>query len=586
MKKLSGFYQKNKKIITGVLFPLILFLYPLMKINQGIDVSDSTYSMGNYLYFPELEGTWVISTYLSNVLGFFFTKLPFGKTLLGFNLYSGLLVSGLVLIVYDLLRRWMPDWIVFLGEFVAVGFLWIPTGILYNYLTYFLFTLAALFLYRGLTDEGNGYLLLAGILLGANVFVRIPNLAEMALILVVWYDSYLKKKEQKTGKNFWQCYFGKTTGVCIGGYLLGLLVPLCCVLLQYGSSGFLQMITGLSSIQGSDNSYSLFSMVGAVITAYGRSGKWLLLLLIGMVLGLALFAIANGRFMKSKKVIYIVGLLLLLRFYWGRGMFSFRYYEDYTAMYEWGMLGLFLSFWACLYLLTGKDVSSHERLFGMLSLVFLLITPLGSNNYTYQNLNNLFIVAAVTGYAVTKWLRRKRTEKVKGSSFVFHSSLFLVLGMICIQTIGFHSQFVFRDGMDGSKRTVCMKENSVVNHMFTTEKNAKNLGGIIAYFESEKDLADTCIYAGDCPGLTFLLQKPSALSTSWLDLDSEPVAKIEKDIESLQGFPVVIWRQTEVRSKTFAEKWKLIENFMHQHSYQSVFQNEEYQVFAVEKGAK
>ena len=138
MKQLQKIYQKYKNCITNLIFPMILLFYPLIKINQGIDVSDSTYSLGNYLFFNRLEGTWVISTYLSNVIGWILTKLPFGTTLPGMNLYTGLIVSVLVIILYYLLRKWMPDWIVFAGEFIAIGFLWIPTGILYNYLTYFL----------------------------------------------------------------------------------------------------------------------------------------------------------------------------------------------------------------------------------------------------------------------------------------------------------------------------------------------------------------------------------------------------------------------------------------------------------------
>ena len=53
-------------------------------------------------------------------------------------------------------------------------------------------------------------------------------------------------------------------------------------------------------------------------------------------------------------------------------------------MYEWGMIGLYLAFVACGYLFFAKGVSEPERLWGMISLVVLCITPLGSNNYTYK----------------------------------------------------------------------------------------------------------------------------------------------------------------------------------------------------------
>ena len=118
MKVLQSIYRKYYNCISKWIFPIILFIYPLVKINQGVDVSDSTYSLGNYLFFERLEGTWVISTYLSNVVGWLLTKLPFGTTLLGMNLYTGLLVrvwndSAWYESVYRIACQWINDWIVF-----------------------------------------------------------------------------------------------------------------------------------------------------------------------------------------------------------------------------------------------------------------------------------------------------------------------------------------------------------------------------------------------------------------------------------------------------------------------------------------
>ena len=100
MKQLQKIYQKYNTWITKYIFPILLFLYPFMTVNQGVDVSDSTYSFSNFLFFERMEGMWVVSTYVSNLVGFFLTKLPLGTTLLGMKLYTTLLVSGTVLLVY------------------------------------------------------------------------------------------------------------------------------------------------------------------------------------------------------------------------------------------------------------------------------------------------------------------------------------------------------------------------------------------------------------------------------------------------------------------------------------------------------
>ena len=123
MKQLKKIYHQYNNQITKYIFPVILFLYPFLTVNQGVDVSDSTYSFSNFLFFERMEGMWVVSTYVSNVVGWLLTKLPFGTTLLGMKIYATLLISGTALLVYCMFCKWMPEWIVFVGEMIAIGFL-------------------------------------------------------------------------------------------------------------------------------------------------------------------------------------------------------------------------------------------------------------------------------------------------------------------------------------------------------------------------------------------------------------------------------------------------------------------------------
>ena len=573
MKQLQLIYRKYYNCITKWIFPTILLIYPLIKINQGVDVSDSTYSLGNYLFFERLEGTWVISTYLSNVAGWLLTKLPFGTTMLGMNLYTGLIVSALAISLYALLRKWMPDWIVFVGEFIAIGFLWIPTGILYNYLTYVFFALGAVLLYKGLVEEKNRVLIIAGIMLGLNVWVRIPNLAEMALIVCVWYYCYICKEKIQDAL--------KKTGFCVIGYAIGVGVPFILILIQYGFSGIVQMIQGLSQIQSGDDSYSIFSMIKMTLDAYARTGKWVAFIVIGIVLGLAMFQIKKDSYVRLKQFLYFSGIAVLLRFFWGRGMFSFRYYEDYSSMYEWGMIGLYLALIACVYLFFAKGVSESERLWGMVSLIILCITPLGSNNYTYQNLNNLFVVAPVTVYAFVKWFRRRYPVQRRILHFPWKAMVAVLAVMILVQSIGFHINFVFRDGMDGTKRDTVVKSPKTIAGMLTTQKNAEELGGLLAYLETEKAGQSNieAIFYGDCPGLPFLSQIPSAISNSWPDLDSNPVDWMEDELMGLEERPLVVIRKVEPSSDSFVVKKEMLQDYMSVAHYETVYENTGYAVY-------
>lgn len=580
MKQLQKLYQKYNNCITKWIFPLILLWYPLIKINQGVDVSDSTYSLGNYLFFPEMKGMWVVSTYLSNVIGWLMVKLPFADRLLVMNLYTGLLISALVLFLYFFMRKWMPEWIIFIGEIIAIGFLWIPTGILYNYLTYGFLAVGALLLYKGLVEEKDRLLIAAGVILGLNVWIRVSNLTEMALIVCVWYHCYIRRERIQ---NFLQTLLRKT-GRCIAGYAVGAIVPLIAILLQYGLSGIMDMVAGLTQVQNVDDSYTIFSMIGAAIDAYVRTGKWAAFIVAGMVLGLAMFMVKKESFIPVKKAVYIAGILVLIRFFWGRGMFSFRYYEDYSSMYEWGMIGLYLALAACIYLFVAKGVSSSEKLWGMLSLVILCITPLGSNNYTYQNLNNLFLTAPITVYAFVKWFRRRYPAEKKVLLFPSKAMVSALALMILIQSVGFHLVFVFRDGMDGTKRNTTIMEPKAVAGMKTTKINAKALSGLLVYMEKEHDADNSeteirAVYFGDCPGLAYLLGKPAAIDTTWPDLASYSLTQFEDSLASLEDRPVIIIRNVESDSEVWIAKKEVLQDYMSAKHYESAYENEGYTVY-------
>ena len=85
--------QRNKAL--EILFAVLLLLLPLLKINQGVDLTDTPYSLGNYRFFEGADGVWVLATFLSNVTGYLFTRLPFGGTMIGMKLYSSLLIPFL-----------------------------------------------------------------------------------------------------------------------------------------------------------------------------------------------------------------------------------------------------------------------------------------------------------------------------------------------------------------------------------------------------------------------------------------------------------------------------------------------------------
>ncbi len=156
---------KIQKLFPKIIFPIILFIYPLYGFNLGADLSDTTYSLGNYMYFDSMTGSWKYATFLSNLLGAGLLKLAGNKMIL-MTFFCGMVISATALAAYLVLSKIYNPALVFIGEIIAICMTWCPNVILYNYLTYLLLTLAALVLYKAILADSKKLYILAGAILG------------------------------------------------------------------------------------------------------------------------------------------------------------------------------------------------------------------------------------------------------------------------------------------------------------------------------------------------------------------------------------------------------------------------------------
>ena len=163
--------------------------------------------------------------------------------------------------------------------------------------------------------------------------VRLPNIAEAALIIAVFYYGRLAGKD---GAGAW-----KNAGCCVAGFFAGFLPVLAVICIRYGPTAWLGMFHSLGGYSATDESYSAFSMLTSVLEAYGRTLVWVMLLGSCMIAGWIFFRYLPVGLRKAGKVVYCLCIPVLLRLFWGRGMFTFTYY-NYRSMYEWGMLFLYL----------------------------------------------------------------------------------------------------------------------------------------------------------------------------------------------------------------------------------------------------
>lgn len=557
-----------RNYIENGLFIILLAFYPLIHVNQGIDVADPTYSLGNFQYFQSANGTWMVATYLANVLGYALTKLPGGDTILGMQFYTGLIVSILAVFFYLMLRRKMPSVLVFAGEMLAISLCWCPTVVLYHYLTYALMGIGVWFLYLGCFQaEGNRrhkwYLIIAGICLGANIAVRMPNVVQAAFILVLWYSAFLQKKTWKAAR--------RDTLYCMAGYLAGFLIPFASICVRYGMSAYPAMVQNMFAMTDQAVDYKPASMITGMLDDYEHGLYWLAfaaacMLVLYIVYGCC-YVICNSRAVRKTERIFTwlfrllcIGVwCVLLRFYWGQYMFHFRYYYyDYVCMYWWAVLFLMTGIAGALWMIVSRKITAEDKTLALLVLLQIFLTPLGSNNKLSPIINNLFIAAPFTLWCVYRWFQKAndglydesdKNRSGRSTRNVRHlpwQSMLVIFGIVfCIQSIGFHWNFVFGDGIWGEARDTLAAELPKAEGVYTNRVNAECLADLAVYVREEGLTGNKVILYGEIPGLSYLLDMPSAISTTWPDLDSNRLSQFEQDMESVRQHmneerPVVI----------------------------------------------
>lgn len=572
------FYNKSKIFI----FPLALLLFALLKVNKGVDLTDASYSLGNYRFFKEGSGIWFLLTYLSNVTGYIFTLLPGGSTMLGMKVYCSLIVGLMGIVGYRFFMTKMPAWLAFIAEAVAIGMCWAPTVILYNYLTYFFLLLGCVFLFRGLAGCRNRCLIIAGFFLGINAFVRFPNNGlEVLLIIALVYYCVIERMPSKEIVN--------KALLCVLGYAIGFGILLICVSLTYGWDSLGNMISGALGISGSASDYTLGQMIHSILDAYWHGFKWALYLIICAILGIPFMLLFEDKYIRLRKIVYVLCIAFLFFVLYKWGMYNFKYYQKESAL-QWGAIFLLISIVISIWLMLSRRFNNDWKLIGCISLIIILITPLGSNNYIWPALNNLFFVAPLTAWIIylkARWGRKYLDATRKVPLFSVKAMVSAAVIMFAIQAIGVGCAYVFLDGEDGSEPLYAIENNSVLKGMRTNASNADSLTELSTYFAANQDIfgADRkLILYGNIPGISYYLDCPSALNTTWSDLASNPLEDMQAAISKIDASdpatrPIVILGRGIYDCPDNSIKLDMINQFIDEYEYAQTFINAEFVIF-------
>lgn len=562
--------RSKGRLVLEVCFLVILVLFPMRHVAVGGDLSDVGYNYGNFAFFgvETLGKMWFFSTYLANALGHLLTYLPFGHTVMGLNVYTGLSNSLLAVTAYVFCTRRlrMRPIFAFVGEMIALCLCWCPTALLYNYVAYVLLLACVIFLYQGLSRNKGWMLFLAGACLGCNVFVRFSNLPEMALILAVWAYAVWTGWEEHLGGKGWMTSgirrMGSHTLPCLGGYLAAVAVIFGWISVRYGAGEYVEGIRLLFAMTDEAADYKPIAMLSGLIRPFREGIYWssrlaffsvaasLIVLLTDHV---PLFFKTKERRKSARRVFSLLGLLgtaaaTALMVYWifyqkedAFNMTSF-FYTSYDPIYWPAALFLMLAMGIGMVEVLRKGSRKEDRFLGASLILVILITSLGSNNGIYPSFNNLFLVApyvlwklaAFTGWAVEKAKSQPESMAEFRLNFLpLTVTLWAFLLSCGIQFAMFGLHFVYCEGTGVQNADYAVVNNAPLKGVGMSLERAYWISEISAFVQEQGLAGQEVILHGNIPALAFYLEMPQAFH-SWNDLSSFGFEIMQGTLENLE----------------------------------------------------
>lgn len=636
--------EKKNRWYETVIYIIILAVLSLWGYGRGADLGDTTYSLANYRFMDEMTGSWKYATFLSNLFGAFLFKLgsipsgikygPEFGCLFYMNLFTAILLFAVVLVIFFSMRKVIPTPALFLGLVTAIGLCLIPKVILYQYLSFYLFTLTCILLLYGIRSGKKLYYIVAGVVLGINLFVRISNGVQVLLILWVWYGDFLRKDEN-SDKSLFKKAFSDTL-LCIAGYAGGVLLAFIIFVIYALSNGsspvaelqsVFEWVMGLLSGESGSSAggYSMGGMVLVILDSYLGNLKWALLLMAELVLGMVFFKLVfpdknaedendkaaelegnglaafirkNEKFLRIASVILYTGGVLLTFVYLERnGMFNFEYWNT-GSIYRLYVVFLIISIVLFVTVLVGKQFGTDEKLLSFMCLLIIFITPLGTNNHLYAVMNNSFLTVPVSFYIVSRMLAML---KGKNMFYPFAVMFIMLTAVLVIQSTLFGMTYTFKDCENGEQRRGGFR--GYVPSLEGVNAEAGHADALIELYFSKNDIGwedglyeDGLIAWGPVPGLHYVLDAPPALSTLWPSLDSYSGDDLFDELMAMmtvKKHPVVIASAEEAEiisgimngetpadeESAIASKRLVLGAFLVMNGYEEVFSNAEFAVY-------
>ncbi len=460
----------------------LLTLWQLLIATFGVDLCDTGYYLTffeNIFKAPE-SVEYNFMYYLSGVAGGALNALlPEGGKWMALRVAGVLCNVGVMAILAWTLRRIIPATAVILGFLMVVASLvQFPYTFNNDLMSVLLWAAALALTYRGLTGGKRWHLLLAGVLVGANTFTRIPNVLAAGLVVIPFIAHYYNKRPWRV------CW--RECGVMLLGIAVGIAAVIGMMLALGHWDIFKQNMTDLLGVATGSSGEASHNAGGLIMEMLGFYGHCLMVGVKAFGLWWAFWA--ARRYVPNSVLRWLAWLViaaLLVYFMWRQSHIMHPLWVMCVAGLAW-----------VIYKGGGRAVAAWLGLF------MLLVFPLGSDGAT----NNGGIIAWMAApVAALLWQRREN---------IIFPLAFIAVGLMQTVTVG-----AYFDGGALWHKTAPINDGRATL-IQTTPERAHIINATLPELKQHVTASDTLLCYGSIPMMNHLTRTVPAVGCAWPELIS------------------------------------------------------------------
>jgi hypothetical protein len=544
----------NNKIYLVLLW-IIIFLYPILFIWQGLDFTDTGFFLYSYKEFFHYGDNPLMVSWLTGFIGHL-NYLIFGKWgIIGFRIGFISILWLSILLIFIFFRKLFPDakpYIILLLIFITYNLNGWNAGIFtYTNLTAFFLLLSIFFLIKGLFESNLLYIFFSGFFNGCNIFIRIPNIINLILfiIIIIYYRKNLKS-------NFINLFL----------FFIGIFISVSLILFFIYRTGQIDIyynnIRNLlieSKYQDSIHSFKF------LLFKYIRD--YLMSLIFGIIFILPFFI----KKLKSKLLIPVYFIFI---------GFSLIFFSKYF------FLGIFLL--TLLFIILKNYQNDIKIAIIALTAIFFLVLPtLGSNTGIGNSIHGYWLALP---FIILYFEHKKSYNFYAFEKNKNYKKLFLIFFLLFVIFKSF--TFTYRDLNNRFKLTYKVKHSSL-KYTYTNFDRARVVEELLEELNQIVKPYDTIFAYPSIPLLHYITSTYPYLGNPWPEGLTKKLISERLNINtSKYKMPIIIhakgstrdkkWPNTQIPEKegSYSDKWKIFQKFEQEHNYKIIWENNFFEIKA------